>query len=142
MCFRIYGYDDYADSVVVSFYLIIPETLSLTEKLKELANKLKKYVFQNHPINLLRVENRDNKKIALIDLKEPDSSGKYTWRNGFFQGSSGGHATTIILIKTFLQEEYKGEWIDGVGFYYEGKPILNEDWDHISLGGIKYRMKR
>lgn len=89
----------------------------------------------------MRIENRNNKKIAIIDLREknhPYPHG-YSWRGIYFQGSSGGGSTTVTLIKTFLQENYKGEWIDGVEFYYEGKPIVENEWAHIFLSGTIYR---
>jgi hypothetical protein len=73
----------------------------------------------------------------MIDLRESDES-PGTWRGGYFQGSSGGYDTQIRLMSTFLQEDHKGPWIDGVEFYYEGKPMTSE-WDHIFLEGVKYR---
>jgi hypothetical protein len=33
-----------------------------------------------------------------------------------------------------LQREYKGEWIEGVRFLYENKPIGKEDWPHSISG--------
>jgi len=41
------------------------------------------------------------------------------------------------LTMTFMQPDYKGEWIDGVEFYYRGKPM--EEWDHINLTGTILR---
>lgn len=135
--FKVYDYD-VGKQEEVCFYVTMPERLPLAEKLEFLAQILSKCKFHDHPIDLLRMENRKNKKIAIIELKEPDFPHAYTWRGGYFQGSAGGYATSIALVKTFLQEDYKGDWIDGVEFYYGGKPI-SSDWDHIFLDGTKYR---
>ncbi|MEO0183036.1 MAG: hypothetical protein ABIL40_06140 [candidate division WOR-3 bacterium] len=136
--FKVYGADNEANNEEINFYIKIPRYLSLLKKLEILADRLSRFEFQRHPINFLRVENRKGKKIAIVDLKEPDYSHAFTWRGGFFQGSSGGLSTTITLVKTFLQPDYQGEWIDGIEFYYEGEPISNE-WDHIRLNGTIYR---
>lgn len=138
--FKVYGYNVMADEEV-SFYITIPEKLSLCEKMEFIAKILSKCKFHDHPINVLRIENRNNKKIAIIELKEPNFPRAYTWRGGYFQGSSGGHSTTVTLTKSFLQEDYDGEWIDGVEFYYEGKPI-SSDWDHVFLDGTIFRKRK
>ena len=138
---KIYSYDAVADSDEISFSITISNKLSLLEKLKLLADTLSKSKFASHPINILRIEDRNDKRIAVVELKEPNSKNAFGWRGGFFQGSCGGYFTTITLAKTFLQEDYAGEWIDGAEFYYEGKPISDE-WDHIQLSGTKYRKKR
>ena len=91
-------------------------------------------------VNILRIENRADKRIAIIEINERHTPYGPTWKGNFFQGSSGGQATTVTLVKTFLQEDYKSEWIDGIEFYYEGKPI-SRDWDHVSLHSTKYRRK-
>ncbi|MEO0189758.1 MAG: hypothetical protein ABIL18_02130 [candidate division WOR-3 bacterium] len=136
--FKVYSYNPINDSVEIDFYIKIPKHLPLETKLRIITDRLSRFEFQRHPINFLRVENRKGKKIAIVDLKEPDYSHAFTWRGGFFQGSSGGLSTTITLVKTFLQPDYQGEWIDGIEFYYEGEPISNE-WDHIRLNGTIYR---
>lgn len=141
--FPIYSADKEAEKEEINFYVKIYKNLSLIEKLKIIADQLSKFKFDGLPINILRIEERDNKKIAIIDLKELTSSDNLLpfWRTKYFQGSAGGYFTTLTLIKSFLQEDYKGEWIDGIEFYYEGKPILEGEWDHISLHGTIYRFK-
>ncbi len=136
--FKIYGADRGANYEEINFYVAITENLPLLEKLKLLADRLSRFKFRCLPINVLRIESRNDKKIAIVELNEIGDSYHSSWRGLYFQGSTGGHFTTITLTKTFLQEDYKGDWIDGVEFYYEGKPISN-DWDHISLNGIIYR---
>lgn len=134
---RIYTYNVHADLEGVGFCLAIPGHYSLTKKLKLAVDVLMKYKFKGGVIELTRIEQQADKKIAIVELRETKED-PWTWKGGYFQGSSGGHATTYILVNTFLQPDYVGKWIDGVEFYYEGKPISN-DWDHIFLHGIKYR---
>ena len=159
--FKVYGQDRQAMLLdgEVNFYVAIPETLSSLEKLRLLADRLSRFRFRYLPIDVMGVEERDGKMIGIINLKEteqyrntfaewlsarrrgdrdkePRLDGP-SWRTGYFQGSTGGHFTTITLIKTFLQEDYTGHWIDGVEFQYEGEPIGG--WDHISLSGTRYR---
>ena len=137
---KIYSLNVDTYKVETDCYVAVPRNSTLLQKLKILADKLSKFEFQYHPIKVLKIENRNGKNIALIELKEPDYSGAFTWRGGFFQGSTGGLSTTIKLTETFLQKDYQGEWIDGVEFYYEGQPISDE-WVHIRLNGTIFRTK-
>jgi len=143
--FKIYGSDKKAENPEVNFYILIPKNLSLIQKLNIIADKLSRFGFNYLPIEVLKIEEQNSKKIVVINLKEHEwDRGEENfigsnWRYGFFQGSTGGYFTTITLIETFLQNDYKGEWIDGVRFMYENQPIKQEDWDHIDLSGIIYR---
>jgi len=56
-------------------------------------------------------------------FKTPDSSGKYLSWYDFFQGSSGGQHTTVVLTESILQRELKGDWINEVEFYYQNEKI-------------------
>lgn len=162
--FTVYGADPYTWSATRDFSIAIPEGPLLAERLQILADALSKRRFGNLPIEVIRVEERDGKKIALVNLMETDwnrdllperkrlrNEGKgeeadslsrkmqrASWQTLYFQGSTGGACTTIMLVETFLQRGYDGIWLDGVEFYYEGKPI-SDQWDHISLSGTKYR---
>ena len=118
----------------VGFCVVVPEDLPLLQKVRFLADRLSTYRFRSLPIEVLEIENRKGKHIAVIDLQEDDRS---IWSTYYFQGSTGGHMTQTILTKTLLQPDYRGEWIDGVEFYYEGKPM--EEWDHINLTGTILR---
>lgn len=141
--FPVYGPDREAMNAEINFYVRIPKNLPAIEKLKILADKLSRFKF-GLPIEVLRVKEQKGRKIAVINLlehKETDINSELTWRSVYFQGSTGGFFTTKTLIETFLQEDYSGEWIDGVEFYYEGKSISN-DWDHISLSGTIYRKEK
>lgn len=139
--FPVYGPDRDAMNLEINFYVRIPEKLPVIEKLKIVADKLSRFKF-DLPIEVLRIEERKSKKIAIIDLiecEDTEGNSQITWFSVYFQGSTGGFFTSMSLRRTFLQETYEGEWIDGVEFYYEGEPILEEDWDHISLSGTIYR---
>jgi len=135
--FKVYGADKEVNSEEVNFYIAIEKNLSLLEKLRLIADRLSRFKFNHLPIKVLKIENINGKKIAIIELKERKGL-RVSWRFDYFQGSAGGHFTTITLTKTFLQKNYKGKWIDGIKFYYEDKPISG-DWDHIFLSGIIYR---
>jgi hypothetical protein len=134
----VYGIDDETWKTKIDYYLRIPKNISLEEKLKYYADRLSKIRFRGNPIEILSIDNHGSKLIGIINLREPEDKKSYFWRTGYFQGSSGGTMTTYTLIFSFLQRYYKGEWVDGVEFYYEGKPITNK-WDHINLDGVKMR---
>jgi len=135
---KIYSYNAQADIGTVGFCLVAPNDYTLTQKLGLAADVLMKYAFGKGLIEIKRIEQRGDKKIAVVDLREtkdyPDA-----WKGQYFQGSTGGTATTFILSNTFLQPDYTGAWIDGVEFLYEGKAINANEWDHIFLHGTKYR---
>ncbi|MEO0079317.1 MAG: hypothetical protein ABIK44_01390 [candidate division WOR-3 bacterium] len=137
--FRVYGSDEGALHEEVNFYLAIPESLSLREKLEFLIARVSKYRFRGLPLRLVRLDDRQGKKIAVIDLEEPEFREGLSWGGSYFQGTTGGHFTYVSLVKTFLQNDYPGEWIDGVQFLYRGKPFEENDWDHINLSGTFYR---
>ncbi|MCY6369325.1 hypothetical protein [Clostridium ganghwense] len=121
----------------IGFYINISEDVPLIDKLNIIADKLSKSYFGGLPIEALKIEEKQGKKIAIINLKEfaenqgiTDSSklkGK-TWRTQSFQGSTGGSITSTTLIETFLQREYEGEWIDGVKFLYNHEDV---DFMHV-----------
>jgi len=146
----------------------VPESLSLTEKLELLARKLSSQKFRHLPIVVGEVREQDGKRIASIDLRETDwnrhifrmwdslhavgepqradsvfrKRRRSTWRVVFFQGTCGGTQTTRTLVHTFLQEDYQGEWIDAVEFFYEGEPMSEERFEHTNLYGTKFRKVR
>ncbi|ONI44084.1 hypothetical protein AN640_01165 [Candidatus Epulonipiscium fishelsonii] len=108
---------------------------NLEDNLDFLANSLSKNVFENLDIEILGIENIDDKKIAYIDLQD-EVNIPVTWTT-FFQGSTGGKITTDSLKMTFLQPTYPYEWIDGISLTYEGAPIQG---DHVEeLASIIYR---
>ncbi len=134
---RFYAYSGNADVEGVGFCLAIPEHYSLNQKLKLVADVLMEYQFKKGIIEVKRIEQQAGKRIAIVELRESKEK-TWGWKSLYFQGSCGGHRTTYILVNTFLQPDYVGKWVDGVEFYYEGKPIT-ENWTHIFLHGTKYR---
>ncbi len=131
----VYGIEDTETlDIGVDFCIMVPNELMLGSKLEFFASKVSKFKFQNN-LELKGIERKDGKKIAQIEFVE-NKNAKYRWDQSF-QGSTGGAVTTKILIKIFLQPDYSGQWIDGVEFYYNGKPF--EDADHTNLSGIHLR---
>lgn len=111
------------------------EADNIEKMLQQLADDLSKDCFEGLPIEVLGIEKIEGKDIATINLKE-DSQAAVTWEGNFFQGSTGGTITNIALTETFLQKEYKGDWIDGVKFLYENNKL---EYDHVILDEIIYR---
>lgn len=132
----------------IDVYTSIPKDKTLEEKLDFVAEALSRQHFSGLPIEVEKIEDIDGKTIAIVNLKElPENQGitdmsKYkrpNWAVECFQGSSGGTITSTALIETFLQKEYKGEWIDGVKFLYNGKEINFDHVEDINGGNISYR---
>jgi len=131
--------NEHPDDPVVEYYIAVRENLPVIEKLRVLASKLSRLRFSELPINVVRVETVKGKQVAVIDLRERYQGDEVpSWKGTYFQGSTGGGLTQISLY-TFLQEGYRGDWVDGVRFLYEGKPMAEGEWDHISLAGVCYR---
>jgi len=96
-------------------------------------------------IEILELDiNKQGYKSLKVNLNEfpgfttPNSlGGKHqTWYD-YFQGSAGGQHTTVVLIESILQNDYTGDWIDEVEFYYQNEKM--GEWDHISLSGTVVR---
>lgn len=104
----------------------------LKQELQMIADSLSSISFKNIPIHVSQIDT-NGKSIAIIDLKELDVNGDYprSWKGHYFQGSLGGASTEQTLIQTFLQPEFRGRWIDGLRFFYNGKPISKNKWDHL-----------
>jgi hypothetical protein len=132
----IYGLDNDHIMEEIRFYFRVPKRQPLVMKVACLAERLSSVAYGGLPIEVFPFAEQDGKQIARINLKE--SPGGRSWSAGYFQGSTGGWATTVTLKQSFLQPEYTGEWVDGVQFYYEGKPMSGE-WDHINLNGVFFR---
>lgn len=117
--------EDNYQIIEVEDYIQIYTNTSMEEKLKSIADYLSKSYFANLPIEVVKIE--DN--IAFINLKE-DVNNKSSWSTYYFQGSYGGRQTATKLIETFLQRNYKEEWIKGVKFMYNDQA----DWEFEHLG--------
>ncbi len=121
-------------------YLYISADKKLKEKLGIISDAVSNMFFENLPIEVVDIENKDGKKIAVINLLENENNRgqkdysvhkRPSWALNFFQGSSGGGQTSTILIENFLQRQNKNQWVDGIRFLYNGNPITG--FDHIPL---------
>jgi hypothetical protein len=125
---------------VIDKLIPISKKLSLKRKLLIISDSLSTGYFHNLKIVVKKIDSVKGKRVLYLELKEkndykgPGSLPSYQSWYDYFQGSTGGTSTTIILKETFLQRHYKGDWIDAIIFYYEGNEIGN-GWDHIALGG-------
>ena len=137
--FPIYTADINTYEREISAYVSMPEDSSVKEKLDIIANKLSSDYFGNLPIVVTKIENKSGKKIAVISLNEskenqgitePLKMKGDTWAIVYFQGSCQGTVTSTTLIESFLQKDYKGEWVDGVSFLYNNSSMNNVDGEH------------
>lgn len=129
----------------IDAYIYISEETALNQKLELLTKALSEAYFDKLPIEILRIEERDSKKVVIINLRESaenqgiidykEMKGK-TWMMHYMQGSTGGTITTTQLAETMLQKEYEGKWIDGVLFLYENEPC---NYEHAGLRDVIYR---
>lgn len=130
-------------------YIYISSDLDLKQKVTTIANALSVGCFSNLPIEVENIEEVNNKKIAIINLKESaDNQGikdmtklkGKSWALNYLQGSTGGTITSTSLIETFLQKEHTGEWIDGVRFLYNGSKCDDDLFQHApDLTQVSYR---
>lgn len=140
--------NSYAKEIHYGTY--ISDELSIKNKLDALAKALSQVHFNKLPIEVSEITETDGKKIAVISLSESEENQKISdvskfkgdsWATRYFQGSTGGKMTSVSLIETFLQSDYKGQWIDGVKFLYNNKNNKNiAGFDHVeSLKNVSYR---
>jgi len=135
----IYGFDiNTAYTDMISWMPLITSN-SIDENMEILAKYMENEYFNEGHIIIEEIIEVDGKRVAIINLKERDSNNKEKismWMSRYFGGSAGGRATETKLKLTFLQPDYKGEWIDGVKFLYEGKPLV---LNHVNAPDIIYR---
>ena len=146
--YPIYTADIYTFAKLIDAFIYIPKEATIKKKLEALAKVLSEVYFDNLPIQIVKIKEIDNKKIAIVNLKESAVNqgvtdytklvGK-TWTTLYMQGSTGGTVTSTRLIETMLQKDYIGEWVDGVQFLYNGGTCY---YEHApSLKDINYRAK-
>lgn len=123
--FDISSLDVNSGEKIVIGSLKLDESKSIEDKLNLLLKEISKLSFDNAPIKLTKMQNN----VAYIDLSEGEN--KNYWSTGYFQGSTGGSITTYTLTESILQRNYKGQWIDGVCFSYEGKTDM--EFDHLGM---------
>ena len=142
----LYSKDVNTDEQVIVGEVEVNEDLSLEEKIEKLSKELSEKVFDNLPIEFVKINDIEGKKIAFFNLDELGNNAKditfdkyegINWINNYFAGSAGGSVTEYTLITTLLQKNYTGEWIDGIEFTYKNSKI---EFDHVpALGEITYR---
>ena len=142
----LYSKDVNTDEQVIIGEVEVNEELSLEEKIEKLSEGLSEKAFDNLPIEFVKINNIEGKKVALFNLDELGNNAtditfdKYegiNWINNYFAGSAGGSVTEYTLITTLLQRNYTGEWIDGIEFTYKNSKI---EFDHVpALGEVSYR---
>lgn len=142
----LYTADDYTHEIKTNYYITVSKNATLLEKLDTIAIKLSEYSFNGLPIDVISIDNIDEKKVAVVRLGEAEENigvtdlsqfRGQTWKMHYFQGSSGGFITSTILVESFLQRYLEEEWIDGVLFKYDGQ---NVGTDHVSsIFEINYR---
>lgn len=127
--FKLYKSNENADGIVEVSVSNINYEKSVDYNLQELANMVSKECFNDEvTINVVDV---DEENIATIDLID-----EQVW-SSYFQGSAGAEMTREVLLSTFLQKDYDGEWIDGVKFLVDGQENL--EFDHISFDKVFMR---
>ena len=128
----LYSKDVNTDEQVIVGEVEVNEDLSLEEKIEKLSKELSEKVFDNLPIEFVKINDIEGKKIALFNLDELGNNAKditfdkyegINWINNYFAGSAGGSVTEYTLITTLLQKNYTGEWIDGIEFTYKNSKI-------------------
>ena len=135
---KIYGATEGDGPIVARPYVDctvrLPAKASLLQKVKLVASRLSVCQFGGKPIQVLRIERRKGKQVAVVNMPQqgPLSGG---WHQSF-QGSTGGAVAETRLVQTMLQRDYDGPWIDGVQFLYDNEPA---ELSHVSLGAPVFR---
>jgi hypothetical protein len=131
----IYSIDENSLEPNESGTIEVNENASVEDKLKALAKELSEKKFDKLSIEVKSIDKVDGKKVVTINLADSDAK---KWVSKF-QGSTGGAVTENTLIENFLQSnnKNKGEWVDGVKFLYNNKPI---EYEHVAdLATIHYK---
>ena len=68
--------------------------------------------------------------IANVNIDDPDKICMTT----YFQGSSGGYSTFLLLVSNLMQPQLEIPLLDGIIFLYNNEELKN--MDHINLGGL------
>ncbi|MCQ2978288.1 MAG: hypothetical protein MJ245_00625 [Clostridia bacterium] len=114
----------------------VEANLSLQNKVEKLMTSLSDTLYNGLPIEV-SIEDRSNKKVAIINLIEPlskdnkkfkeiyegldDKSG--TWQNYFTSGEAKSIVTLASIETTLKQPNYSGAWIDGFMIYHNGEAL-------------------
>ncbi len=126
----------------IEHYGFLPSETTDKNKIQYIANYLQHHYFENAQIEVKSIETIKGKRTAVINLSEKSTSTENKivskgWQSLYFQGSTGGSLTEMILIEGFLQKQLTKWPIDAVEFLYENKPI---QFDHVpNLETVQYR---
>lgn len=115
-------------------FVVPPENYDVRSSVRTVAAALSRESFGGLPIHVIGVETIDGELRAFVDLSEPETESRSTWIGTYFQGSALAGQTKRALVDTFLQPEFRGQWLDSVTFYYQGRPFA--PLDHIDLGMV------
>lgn len=69
-------------------------------------------------------------RIAVVNIQDSDK----ICMTSYFQGSSGGQNTFLMLTANLMQPQLKDPILDGIIFLYNNSEL--KDMDHISLQGV------
>lgn len=103
---------DMAETVIA--YAAIEPQLSVEDKISKLTKALTSTVFNGKTIETSIVADGNN-KILKVNLV-----GREDW-SPVFQGSTGGAINSFTIIETYLQKQYKNDWINSVEVTVDGK---------------------
>ncbi|GAU79016.1 hypothetical protein [Fusibacter sp. 3D3] len=119
----------------IDHYGILPPEADAEKKLRYIAHYLQTHYFENAVIEIKSLEILNGKKTAVINLseKEPSSEDEIGWATLYFQGSTGGSMTEMILIEGFLQRQLANWPIDAVEFLYENEQIQFEHVPRLKI---------
>ncbi|MCM1991143.1 hypothetical protein [Oceanirhabdus seepicola] len=104
--------DGYDEEEGIGGYILVDKNLSIKEKMQLIADNVSKSYF-GLPIEVEKIEDRNGKKIAIINLVEHTEDEWDEWSRKF-QGTLGEQFSMSTLERNFIQEQYSGEWVDGI----------------------------
>jgi len=105
-------FNGYNEEEKISGYILVDKNLSIKEKMQLIANNVSRSYF-GLPIEVEKIENRNGKKIAIINLVEYTEDENDEWSRKF-QGTLGEMLSMSTLERNFIQAQYLGEWVDGI----------------------------
>ena len=135
-----------SDVLIVDKYLKIERDLPLVRKIQIILDSINSSYFHDATLEYYGIDSIHGLNILKVNLVEKDGLKEDHIYNlnrdwyDYFQGTTGGYATTTILIESILQRQYKGGWVDGVMFYWHRQPFPFE-MDHVKLSGLITRYK-
>lgn len=116
--------------------LEIDQSLDTLDIVRKVASSLTEALYNDLPIEVT-IEDRNSKKVAIINLIEPLSSNNKefrklydeledksnTWQYNFSSGEAKSIITLASLNETFSQINCTGKWVDGYMIYHNGETL-------------------